>query len=153
MRCQLCKEPGHSWAACWGRDSLLGQGQPGARAESSQLLSPCVWSVPLLHRGRQARSQSAVPSRAALAHFSLRLWLPGCRTSLALAVPRQARRNPGVCSAGPHQSHVLASIFCHPFPKAQHHGRTREALSGGHIPAVLQSPSRRAVTLLLPGQA
>lgn len=124
---------------------LSGEAQ---RAHSSHTCVMCVHAshVHVAHRGRQTHSKSAVPSRAALAHFSLALWLPGRRTSLALAVPRQARQKPGVCSAGPRQSCILASIFCHSFPKAQHCGRTREAVSGYHFPAVPQSPSRRGVT-------
>lgn len=143
-------------------------GARAARAEScaesraaQRAHSPCplhVWCVPCftcLHgsQRRQTRSKSAVPSRAALAHFSLKLWLPGCRTSLALAVPRQARQNPRLCSAGPHQSRILASIFCHPFPKAQHRVRTTQTVSGCHFAAVLQFPSRRAITLGLLWQA
>lgn len=90
--------------------------------------------VHMAHRGRQTHSKSTVPSRAALAYFSLKLWLLGCRTSLALAVSKQARQKPGVCSAGPRQSHILASFFCHPFPKAQHHSQAREAVSGVPLP-------------------
>lgn len=43
-----------------------------------------------------------------------------CGTSLARAVPRQARQKSGICSAGTHQSSASASFFCHPFPKAWH---------------------------------
>lgn len=154
-RWPLCREPGHSSTAPWGKGS---QGlRPVLRAEKHrELTAPAffMWgAVPVLHvhvahRGTQTRSKSAVPSRAALAHFSLKLWLLGCRTSLAPAVPRQARQHPGVCSADPHQSHILASLFCHPFHKAQHHGGTREALSECHFPAALQLPSRRGVTFI-----
>lgn len=103
--------------------------------------------VHMPHRGRQTHSKSAVPGGVVLVHFSLKLWLLECRTSLALTVPKQTRQKPRVCSAGPHQSSILVSFFCHPFPKVQYHTRPEKRQYLGHrFPTPLQAPPKRGDT-------
>lgn len=148
-RCYLCREPGCRL------NSLLGQGQPrgkthaeGREAQSSQLLhSPCVTCThpACVHMGQRETNPFKIlcTKQSSTCALSLKPWLLGCRTSLALTVPRQARQKPEVCSAGCHQSCILASFFCYPFPKAQHHSKTREAVPGAPLPCCTPGSSKK----------
>lgn len=66
----------------------------------------------IAHRERQIHSKSSLPSRAALAHLSLKLWLLRCRTNLGLSVPRQTQSLLSWCP-----SELYLGILLSPFPQ------------------------------------
>lgn len=116
----------------WGLCSLLGgsrraqllQGVQKRRAAPSSFTHHAWW-VPhcACPRGSQKEANSleiCCAKWSSSCTFFPKTPFLVCGTSLAHAVPREARQKSGICSAGPHQSSASASFFCHPFPKAWH---------------------------------